>query len=252
MDPSLFKIPVHLPRGKPCADSPASSLSCWPAIPRQIEHGEFGRGMTQQMGEVAEPLSVLQAKGIPATAYRSSTRPLCEKSLARARRSFERPLPRRSSHHDTESAFHLIPPSACKGSCPTGTTVREFSRTLTHRCRPVSLLFYASSAEFRASIKSSSLKGLFKNLIAPARTACSRVFASRRSVMKMTGIGSSQSGAVATRGHPSQASRRRGSRRTRFEIEGSPGNRGPRRNSQSGTRSTRANSRELRGKIDRH
>jgi hypothetical protein len=26
--------------------------------------------------------------------------------------------------------FHLIAPSACKGSCPTGTTVREFSRTL--------------------------------------------------------------------------------------------------------------------------
>ncbi len=34
----------------------------------QIEHVEFGRGMTQQMGEVAESLGVLQREGFPAVA----------------------------------------------------------------------------------------------------------------------------------------------------------------------------------------
>src|SRR5712692_7124353 len=36
--------------------------------PHQIEHVEFGRRMTQQMGEVPESLRVLQAKGLPAVA----------------------------------------------------------------------------------------------------------------------------------------------------------------------------------------
>ena len=36
---------------------------------REIEHVKFDPRMTQQMGEVPEPLGILQTKGFPAVAY---------------------------------------------------------------------------------------------------------------------------------------------------------------------------------------
>jgi hypothetical protein len=47
------------PRAKPCTDRLVSSSGRLAIPPGQIEHVEFDRGMTQQMGEVAEPLSLL-------------------------------------------------------------------------------------------------------------------------------------------------------------------------------------------------
>ena len=58
MDPSLFEILIparQTMRG--LTGFVIIVLACDSS--RQIEHVKFGRGMTQQMGEVAEPLSVL-------------------------------------------------------------------------------------------------------------------------------------------------------------------------------------------------
>jgi hypothetical protein len=58
MDPCLFEIFIparQAPLGLPGFVTIARAGDS----PRQIEHVEFGRGVTQEMGEVPKPFSVL-------------------------------------------------------------------------------------------------------------------------------------------------------------------------------------------------
>jgi hypothetical protein len=67
MDARLFEI--HVPARQAVCGLTGFviiALACDSA--RQIEHVEFGRGMSQQMGNVPESLGVLQTKGFSAEA----------------------------------------------------------------------------------------------------------------------------------------------------------------------------------------
>src|SRR4029077_11733092 len=91
MDPRFFELLIS-------ARQAACGLSAFVIIapPRdssgEIEHVKFDPRMTQQMSDIAEPLGVLQTKGIPAVAYRPvlallTEHPFLDSTDARPRRT---------------------------------------------------------------------------------------------------------------------------------------------------------------------
>src|SRR6202161_2083742 len=133
--------------------------------------------MTQQMSDVAEPLGVLETKGVPTAAYGPVLSLFAENRLLGPGGALKHGC------HDRFNGltilalrFHLIFPLAL---------VTSDQRTP----RPMLTLVtvHAPSAVSRASIKASSLNGFVRKPIAPAFSACSRV-SPFRAVMKMMGI----------------------------------------------------------------